>query len=71
MDMQLIAQWKLVVSSSELRLIQKGLRGVLTPTEAPAALELQEKILRERERQAAQLATEASKAVINIEKGVE
>jgi hypothetical protein len=67
MDLGLLVQWKMVLSSSELRLVQKGLRGVLKEEEKADALALQEKIMRERARQAEQMADEAAKAVANIE----
>ena len=68
MDAMILVQWKLVVSTTEFRLIQKALRGALDEDEKVAALVLQAALMRTRAKQAAQLANEAQKAVDNIDK---
>ncbi len=67
MDVAMLVQWRLIVSSAEWRLVSKALRGVLTDEEKIEALALQEKMMRERAIQAEQLSKEADKAIRNIE----
>lgn len=67
-DLRVSQRFALTLSSDEMRLLSKALRGELTPEELPAAMEMQEAIMLSRAAQSDQIAKLAAKTATNIER---